>query len=80
MHLFLLDLWYSILGRFYLWIRYRDKEKIEKVLRLEYEYLYSNAGRVIAFKAIAAFFILLLTAFLLTVIFAIIKDVVDPFE
>lgn len=57
----------------YLWIRYRNKETIEKVLLEKYEESYSVAGALVCLKAFGVVFITLFLLMLLAAFYSIIK-------
>lgn len=61
------------LGWIYLWIRYRNKETIEKVLVEKYEDSYSVAGTLVCLKTFGIVFITLILLMLLAAFYSIIK-------
>lgn len=49
----------------YLWIRYRNKETIEKVLLEKYDKSYSVAGTLVCLKSFGVVFIILILSSIL---------------
>ena len=72
MEYFVRELLYSFIGWVYLWIRYRNKEKIKTVLKEEYDGSYGNVGSIKILQFIGIIMIILLGAFLLVIIYRII--------
>lgn len=64
---------YPIIGWIYLWIRYRNKEKVKQVLKEEFENSYENAGATLSLKTFGVIMIILLVCFLLGMIYAFFK-------
>ena len=61
------------IGWMYLWIRYRNKETIEKVLLEKYDKSYSVAGTLVCLKSFGVVFIILILLMILAVFYSIIK-------
>ena len=57
----------------YLWIRYRNKETIEKVLLEKYDKSCSVAGTLVCLKSFGVVFIILILLMILAVFYSIIK-------
>ena len=70
------DLLYIPLGFIYLWLRYRNKGKVKKILEEEYENSYYYVGAELALKAFGIFLITLLSIFLIAIIGRIIYDLI----
>jgi hypothetical protein len=68
------DIIFYPLGWIYLWIRYRNKETIEKVLLEKYEKSYSVAGTLVCLKTFGVVFIVLILLLLLAAFYSIIKS------
>ncbi len=68
------DIIFYPLGWIYLWIRYRNKETIEKVLLEKYEESYSVAGTLVCLKTFGVVFIVLILLLLLAAFYSIIKS------
>lgn len=64
------------LGRIYLWIRYRNKETIEKVLIEKYEESYSVAGTLVCLNTFGVIFLTLILLMLLATFYSIIKNAI----
>ena len=62
------------IGRLFLFIRYRDKEKRRNVLKNEYDGHYSNVGR----DAILSVFIIIVASMLIVLILIAIFSVFSP--
>ncbi len=73
MEFLLFDIIQAGLGRLYLFIKYRKKELINKVLEEKYEGTYSNAGKLLTLSFFAVLFGLLLIGFLGSVFIASLK-------
>lgn len=65
------SLLYSFIGRIYLWIRYRNKEKVRAVLKEKYNNSYYDAGATKVLHFVGIIFIIILVVFLLAVIYGI---------
>ena len=61
------------IGWMYLWIRYRNKETIEKVLVEKYEDSYRVAGTLLCLKTFGVVFITLILFMILAVFYSTIK-------
>lgn len=59
---------YIPIGYLYLWLRYRKKEKVKKVLSEEYDNRYYYAGAELVIGTFGKILLLLLIVFLITVI------------
>ena len=62
------DILYFPIGWIYLWIRYRNKEKIKQVLKEDYEDSYYVAGAQLVWSAFGILLFTILIIFLLVVI------------
>lgn len=69
---FVRELLYPFIGWAYLWIKYRNKEKIKTVLKEEYDGSYGNVGSIKILQFIGIIMITLLGAFLFVIIYRII--------
>jgi hypothetical protein len=61
------------LGWIYLWIRYRNKETIGKILFEKYEGSYSVAGTLVCLKTFGVLFLTSILLMLLAAFYSIIK-------
>lgn len=61
------------LGWVYLWLRYRNREKVAKILTQEYGNSYYAAGLYIIFKTFGIVFICLLLLLIITCIISIFR-------
>ncbi|WP_298519011.1 hypothetical protein [uncultured Kordia sp.] len=61
------------IGYLYLWIRYRDGEKVAKVKRELYENSYSVAGAQLLISAFGVVLFIVLSIFLIAAIYAVFK-------
>ncbi len=66
---FVRELLYPFIGWVYLWIKYRNKEKIKTILKEEYDGRYENVGSIKVLQFIRIIMIILLGAFLLVIIY-----------
>ena len=73
MEFLLFDLIQSGIGRLYLGVRYRKKERIAELLAEKYEGSYAKAGSLFLLNSFAVMFGLLLFAFLAAVIYRAFK-------
>ena len=68
---------FPIFGWLYMWIRYRNKRKVELVLAEEYDNSYTEAGGMLVYGLLrvvgALFALLLLFGIIMVVVFAITK-------
>ena len=62
---------YSFIGWVYLWIRYRNKEKIRSVLKEKYNNSYQDVGATKVLYFIGIVLIIILVVFLLAVIYGV---------
>ena len=69
------DILLAGLGWLYLLIRYRKKEVMAKILANKYEGSYSKAGSSLSLSGFVILLGLMLTAFLVAVLFVYLKDV-----
>lgn len=69
------DILLAGVGWLYLLIRYRKKEDMVKVLADQFEGSYSKAGSSLSLSGFAILLGLMLTAFLVAVLFVYLKDV-----
>lgn len=67
------EIFFSIIGWIYLWIRYRKKAKLEKALLDKYDNSYSVAGSMLYFKSFLIVFLILIVLLILIAIFSIFK-------
>lgn len=67
------NLFTSLLGFLYLFIRYRSTTKVKSVLRDDYENSYHNAGLAVIGTLMGSLFFIIIAAFLLAAIFSIAK-------
>lgn len=65
---------YSLIGWFYLWIRYHNKGKVNKILLEEYDNSYFNAGALVSMRIFAIILIVLISLLIVAVIGRIIYD------
>jgi len=67
---------YSVLGFFYLWIRYRNEVKVKSILREKYDgsYYYAGADIFITFNIIIM--LLLVLSFMLITIFRVLNNAI----
>ncbi len=68
------DIVFYPLGWMYLWIRYQNKDTIEKVLIEKYEESYVVAGTLVCLKTFGVVFIALILLMILAVFYSIIKQ------
>lgn len=68
---FVRELLYPFIGWAYLWIRYRNKEKVRTVLKEKYNDSYQDAGATKVLHFIGIIFIIILVVFLLAVIYGV---------
>ena len=54
------SLFLSPIGKIYLWIKYRDKDKIKVILKNDYHNRYSNAGLMMFGEAFGIIFLCLI--------------------
>lgn len=71
------DILLAGVGWLYLVIRYRKKEVIAKVLADKYEGSYSKAGSSMSLSTVAILFGLVLTAFIVAILFVYLKNVLQ---
>lgn len=64
---------YPIIGWIYLWIRYRNKEKVKQILKDEYGNRYYDAGAILSMKTFGVILIVLLSVAILAIIYALFK-------
>ena len=67
------EIFFSFIGRIYLWLKYRNKEKIKSVLVNEYNDRYFVAGSMNCYKLFGIIFLLLIATFLIVSVFSILK-------
>lgn len=65
---------FNLFGFLYLWIKYRNKEKVEEVLINKYDNRYFNAGAQLSLSIIGIILITVLIILLLTIIARLIYD------
>lgn len=70
---------YIPIGYFYLWLRYRKKEKVKKVLNEKYDNRYYYAGAELVIGTFTKTLLVLLIVFLIGVIGRIIYDLFNKF-
>lgn len=63
-----------LIGWLYLWIRYRNKNKVNQILTKEYEDSYDFVGRYLLAQSVTVLLLLVLIAFLFVVISVVIRD------
>ena len=68
------ELIFSIIGRLFLIIRYRDSEKRIKIKNEKYDGQFSNIGRIVTLNSIAGLFGLLLIGMLIIAIISIVRQ------
>jgi hypothetical protein len=59
---------YTFFGYIYMWIRYRNKEKIKQVLKNDYENSYSTIGYLVIWKPVGVIFLVLIVCLLIAAI------------
>jgi hypothetical protein len=67
---------YYPVGWLYLWIRYRNKNKVKTILKEKYDNSYYTAGALLMWKTFGILLFMLIVLFLLTVIGRTIYDLV----
>lgn len=70
---------YIPIGFLYLWIRYRKKERMRKILEEEYEGSYYYAGAELSLKIFGTFLFVLLSVFLLATLVRVATDIIKWF-
>jgi hypothetical protein len=68
-----MELVFPAIGWVYLWIRYRNKEKVQIALRDKYENNYGLAATLVISKILAVMWTFLLVSFLIIAIFGAIR-------
>lgn len=68
---FVRELLYPFIGWAYLWIRYRNKEKVQAILKEKYSNSYHDAGATKILHFIGIVFIVILAIFLVAVIYGV---------
>lgn len=68
-----LRLIYFPIGFLYLWIRYRNREKVAEVKKEKYENSYAIAGATLVLSGFGVILFILLSIFLIAAIYAIFK-------
>lgn len=68
-----LRLIYFPIGFLYLWIRYRNGEKVAEAKKEKYENSYAVAGATLLVSAVGVVFFIVLSVFLIGAIYAIFK-------
>lgn len=63
---------YPFIGRIYLWIRYRNKEKVQSVLKEKYNDSYYDAGATKVLHFMGIIFITILVIVLILVVYRVI--------
>ena len=66
-----IQLFYHLIGYSYLWIRYRNKEKINAVLIKDYENNYREVGFLVIWKPIGFIFLCLIATMLIACVIGI---------
>lgn len=66
------SLLYSFIGWVYLWIRYRNKEKVQTVLKEKYNDSFYDAGATKVLHFVGVLFITVLVVVLIAVIYKVI--------
>lgn len=61
------------IGRFYLWVRYRNKNKIQIILKNEYRNRYSDAAIMMFGEAFGILFLCLIATLIIGTIISIFK-------
>lgn len=61
------------IGFLYLWIRYRNSEKVAEIKREHYENSYSVAGSILVLSGFGVVLFVLLSGFLIAAIYALFK-------
>lgn len=70
---------FSFVGRAYLYLRYRDRETINKIKEEKYAGHFSHAGRVVMLNIVAGLFGLMIIAGLIGAIIGIFRNgISDP--
>ena len=67
---------FNLIGRAWLYVRYRDTAKVEKILHKEYHGLFSIAGRIYVLNFIAGVGALSLSVLLIMAIFTMIWNAI----
>ena len=65
---------YPLIGWIYIWLRYRDKEKVIKNLKEKYDNSYYSVGATIAMQFILGILGVLLVTFLIVIIISLFKN------
>lgn len=72
------DLVYAVIGYLYLWIRYRDREKVAEIKREYYEDRYATAGAQLLLSVVGAIFFIALLIALFGIIYIILTRPPSP--
>lgn len=64
---------YFLIGYLYLWIRYRNDEKVAEIKKDYYENSYATAGAILVASGFGIVLFVLLSAFLIAAIYTIFK-------
>lgn len=65
---------YPLIGWIYIWLRYRNKEKVIKNLKEKYDNSYYSVGAIISMQFILGILGILLLTFLIVIIISIFKN------
>lgn len=69
------DIIFGLLGRIYLFLRYRNQEKMIQIKDKEFGGSYSNVGKIISLKVFLIIFIMLLLGFLVGAVIGTIRNI-----
>lgn len=74
LHYLIVDIFFSFIGRMYLYLRYRDSEKVNKVKEERYAGHFRYVGRIVILNIVAVLFGLILISGLLATIIGIFRN------
>jgi hypothetical protein len=74
MEFLIADVFFGLVGRIYLWVRYRNKEKVLEIKTREYAGSYSEAGKVKVVASGAIMLAVLILFLLCGVVLTVIKN------
>ena len=79
MEFIIVDIFFSLLGRLVLFVRYRDTTKVRHELADKYDNSYTQAGRLFGAFSVAGILLLAFIALLLATIYGILRHNLNLF-
>lgn len=68
-----MEIIYYFFGYIYMWIRFRNKERIKEILKRDYENSYQTVGLLIVWKPIGIIFLVLIACMIIAIIIGSLK-------